>query len=70
MRIYRSAYADIDIPDLAITELTFAGLEGREGEPAGNHGIVTSSESRTGGSGNRTSGGTSSRSTSRVRRTR
>jgi 4-coumarate--CoA ligase len=33
MRIYRSAYADIHIPDVAITELAFAGLKGREGAP-------------------------------------
>ena len=34
MRIYRSAAADIAIPDVTITELVFAGLAGREDAPA------------------------------------
>ena len=34
MRIYRSSYAEIEIPNIPITELVFAGLRGREGEPA------------------------------------
>ncbi len=34
MRVYRSSFADLTIPDLSITELVFAGLKGREDEPA------------------------------------
>ena len=50
MRIYRSGEAEISIPDVSITELAFAGREGREGAPALIEGptgrVVTGAEFR------------------------
>ena len=57
MRIYRSAHAEIPIPDISITELVFAGLAGREGAPALIDGatgrVMTGGRSASGSSGSR-----------------